>query len=78
MMKIMPLLNILVNLQWSGRYNIDWLVGHIPFKPIEQLLGRSGRVPHQPNRYYGFLIRDGNPIELDENNEYPITYMEAM
>ena len=31
MMKIMPLLNILVNLQWSGRYNIDWLIGHIPF-----------------------------------------------
>ena len=31
MMKIMPLLNILVNLQWSRRYNIDWLIGHIPF-----------------------------------------------
>ena len=30
-MKIMPLLNILVNLQWSRRYNIDWLIGHIPF-----------------------------------------------
>ena len=31
MMNIMPLLNILVNLQWSERYNIDWLIGHIPF-----------------------------------------------
>ena len=23
---------------------------------------RSGRVPHQPDRYYGFLIRDGDPV----------------
>ena len=41
-------------------------------------LRRSGRVPHQPDRYYGFLIRDDDPIELDENNEDPITYMDAM
>ena len=36
MMKIMPLLNILVNLQWSRRYNIDWLIGHIPFNKIDR------------------------------------------
>ena len=48
-------------------------------EPIVQApLRRSGRVPHQPDRYYGFLVRDDNPIELDENNEDPITYMDAM
>ena len=47
-------------------------------EPIEVSIRRSGRVPHQPDRYYGFLVRDGDPIELDENNEDPITYMEAM
>ena len=41
-------------------------------------LRRSGRVPHQPDRYYGFLVRDGDPIELDENNEDPISYMDAI
>ena len=41
-------------------------------------LRRSGRVPHQSDRYYDFLVRDGDPIELDENNEDPITYMDAM
>ena len=48
-------------------------------KPIvETSLKRSSRVPHQPDRYYGFLVRDGDPIELDENNEDPIIYMDAM
>ena len=47
-------------------------------EPINMPLRRSGRVPHQPDRYYGFLVRDGDPIELDENNEDPITYMDAM
>ena len=41
-------------------------------------LRRSDRVPHQLDRYYGFLIRDGDPIELDENDDDPITYMDAM
>ena len=41
-------------------------------------LRRSGRVPRQPDRYYGFLVRDSDPIELDENNEDPIIYMDAM
>ena len=39
---------------------------------------RSGRIPRQPDRYYSFLVRDGDPIELDENNEDPITYMDAL
>ena len=30
------------------------------------------------DKYYGFLVHDADPIELDENNENPITYMDAM
>ena len=41
-------------------------------------LRRSDRVPRQPDRYYNFLVRDGDPIKLDENDENPITYMDAM
>ena len=41
-------------------------------------LRRSSRVPHQPDKYYDFLIQDGDPIALNENDEDPITYMEAM
>ena len=48
-------------------------------KPIvETSLRRSGRVPYQSDRYYGFLVRDGDPVKLDENNEDSITYMDAM
>ena len=48
-------------------------------KPSEPApLRRSGRVPRHPDRYYGFLVQDGDPIELDENDEDPITYIEAM
>ena len=48
-------------------------------EPIEEApLRRSDRVSRQSKRYYGFLVRDGDPIELDENNEDPITYMDAM
>ena len=49
-----------------------------PEPNIPALLRRSGRVPRQPDRYYSFLIRDDDPIELDENDEDPITYMDAM
>ena len=45
---------------------------------IEELLRRSGRVPRQPDRYFDFLVCDGDPIELDENDEDPITYMDAL
>ena len=47
-------------------------------KPIEASVRRSDRVSRQPDRYYGFLVRDCDPVELDENNEDPITYMDAM
>ena len=45
---------------------------------VEAPLRRSDRVSCQPNRYYSFLVRDGDPIELDENNEDLITYMDAI
>ena len=44
----------------------------------ETPLRRSGRVTHHPDRYLGFLVRNGDPVELDENDEDPITYMDAM
>ena len=47
-------------------------------EPIMQPSRRSYRVSHPPNRYYGYLAQDGDPVELDENNEDPITYMDAM
>ena len=53
------------------------LIGSDP-EPIEEPLRRSGRVPRQSDRYFGFLVRDWDPIELDENNEDPITYMDAL
>ena len=53
-------------------------IGESNLKPVEVPLRRSDRVPRQPNRYYDFLVWDGDPIELDENDEDPITYMEAM
>ena len=45
---------------------------------VETTLGRSGRVSKQPDRYNNFFIRDGDPVELDENNKDPIIYMDAM
>ena len=53
------------------------LIGSDP-EPIEEPFRRSGRVPHQPDRYFGFLVHDGDPFELDENDEDPITYMDAL
>ena len=48
-------------------------------EPIVQApIRRSGRVPCQPDKYYSFLIWDDDPIKLDENDEDPITYMDAM
>ena len=45
---------------------------------IEEPLRRSVRVPYQSDRYFGFLVYDGNPIELNENDKDPITYMDAL
>ena len=47
-------------------------------EPVEESLRRSGRVPCQPDRYFSFLVHDGNPIELNENDEDLITYMNAL
>ena len=54
------------------------LVWSNPKPIITAPLRRSGRVPRQPDRYYGFLVQDDDPVELDENDEDPITYMDAM
>ena len=45
---------------------------------VETSLRRFGGVPRQPDRYYSFLVRNRDPVELDENNEDPITYIDAM
>ena len=45
---------------------------------VEISLKRSDRVLCQPDRYYDFLVWDGDPIELDDNNEDPIIYMNTM
>ena len=48
-------------------------------EPNEQIsLRRSDRVLHQSDRYLGFLIWDGDLIELDENDEGSIIYMDVM
>ena len=47
-------------------------------EPVEEPLRRSGRVPCQLDRYFNFLVRDMDPIELDENDEDSITYMDAL
>ena len=52
------------------------LIRESNLEPVEVPLRRFDRVPHQAN--YNFLIRDDDPIELDENDEDPITCMEAM
>ena len=54
------------------------MIRSYPEPNVPAPLRRSGRVPRQSDRYYDFLVRDGDPIELDENNEDPITYMDAM
>ena len=54
------------------------LVRSDPEPIVQAPLRRSGRVPYQPDRYYGFLVRVDDPIKLDENDEDPITYMDAM
>ena len=48
-------------------------------EPNEQTsLRQSDRVSRQPDRYLGFLIQDGDSVELDKNNENPIIYMDTM
>ena len=54
------------------------LIRSNPKPIIEALLRRSGRVLRQSDRYYDFLVWDGDPVKFDKNNEDPITYMDAM
>ena len=53
------------------------LIGSNP-KAVKEPLRRSSRVPCQPDRYFSFLVYDGDPIELDENDENLITYMDGL
>ena len=45
---------------------------------VDAPLRRSDKISRQSDRYYDFLIRDRDPVELDENNKDPITYMDAI
>ena len=50
-------------------------------KKSKKKRGAGSRVvtlPHHLDRYYGFQVWDGDPIELDENNEDSITYMDVL
>ena len=49
-----------------------------PEPVVEIPLKRFDTLSHQSDRYYGFWIRNGDPIELDENNEDSITYIDEM
>ena len=54
------------------------LIGESNLEPIEAPLRRSDRVSRQSDGYYDFLIQNSDPIKLDENDENPIIYIEAM
>ena len=54
------------------------LIKSNPEPNIKISLRWLGRVPRQSDRYLGFLIRDEDPVKFDENNEDPVTYMDAM
>ena len=54
------------------------LIEESNLEPIEASLRRFDRVPHQLDKYYDFLVKNDDTIKLDENDEDPITYMEAM
>ena len=45
---------------------------------VEASLRRSDRVPRQLNRYYNYLVWNGDPVELNKNNKDLIRYMDAM
>ena len=59
-------------------YTKSDLIGETNLEPVEMPLRRSDRVSYQPDRYYSFLVQDDDPIKLDENDEDPITYMDAI
>ena len=54
------------------------LIGESNPEPVELPLRISNRVAYQLDRYYSFLIRNDDLVELDENDEDLITYIDAM
>ena len=75
----MLLISSLENQIPLSRNTVLDLIGESNSKPvIEVPLRRSDRVSHQSDRYYGFLIQNRDSVELDENNEDLITYVDAM
>ena len=54
------------------------LIRSNPEPNTQTSLRRSDRVLHQSDRYLGFLVQNGDLVELDENDEDPIIYMDVM
>ena len=53
------------------------LIRSNPDHIVEPSLRRSSRAPRQLDRY-GFLVQNGDPVEVDENNENSIIYIDVM
>ena len=64
--------------QSSGHTKLDLIRESNLESVVEIPLSRSDRIPHQSNKYYSFLFRNGDPVELDENDKDSITYMDGM
>ena len=45
--------------------------------PETQVVRRSSRARHEPERYYGFLLTQDDDVMLIDNDE-PLTYQDAM
>ena len=45
--------------------------------PETQVIRRSSRAHHEPERYYGFLLTQDDDVMLIDNDE-PLTYQDAM
>ncbi|KAL8119964.1 hypothetical protein AgCh_017189 [Apium graveolens] len=54
------------------------LIGKATEQPsVEQPIRRSGRVSHQPERYYVLVIENDNELSITDDDD-PVTYNEAM
>ena len=65
------------SIQTSENIELD-LIRSNPEPIIDVSLRRFSKVSCQLDRYYSFLIQNDDPIKLDENNEDPIIYMNAI
>ena len=45
---------------------------------LKSTLRGSDRVPHQPDRYCCFYVQDGDPIDLNKNDEDLINCVDAL